>query len=409
MYVKGREYETNHDPRFLAERDIVVKNGGRVVFSSGDVIFSSTALIDSLKCSELFNDEKVRRFRQQCDLSSAALANLLQRCRGKKMVVVGDYVLDRYHFCDAVGVASESPMMTLRSLDCREYDGGAGIIAAHLCGLGAATTLITALADDAAATRLQGAGVQVCAISRIGPVTKSRFLVDESKLFKLDQGTVAPLDSATLDQIANLIIEHSTDADGVVFADFGYGLITAPLLARVLPIIRPRVPILTADVSGRQNTLPLFKRVDLLCPTEREVRQTLNNFSSGLNAVVYDLLRLTDAKAALITLGKQGVCIFDQQQQTAPEESWDRKLRAAYLPALGRRAVDPLGCGDALLAAASLSLAGGGSLAAAAYLGSLAAAIELQQLGNRPIDADQLLSALDAWADSPSQHIRLAS
>ena len=45
VYVKGREYEANHDPRFLAERDTVVGHGGRVVFSSGDVVFSSTALI----------------------------------------------------------------------------------------------------------------------------------------------------------------------------------------------------------------------------------------------------------------------------------------------------------------------------------------------------------------------------
>ena len=64
-----------------------------------------------------------------------------------------------------------------------------------------------------------------------------------------------------------------------------------PRLSTSAPL-RRAVPVLTADVSGRQSNLTRFQGVDLLCPTEREVRQTLNNFSSGLNAVVYDLLTL---------------------------------------------------------------------------------------------------------------------
>jgi rfaE bifunctional protein kinase chain/domain/rfaE bifunctional protein nucleotidyltransferase chain/domain len=414
IYVKGQEYEINHDPRFLAERDTVTRNGGRVVFSSGDVIYSSTALIDAMESAEVFNDEKVRRFRRQHDLDPASLANLVQRCRGKRMVVIGDYILDRYHFCDAVGVASEGPMMTLRSLRSEQYDGASGIIACHLAGMGADVTLITSLADDddsiQAAERLSKYGVTVRAIhQRPQLIAKNRYLVDQAKLLKVDDGTISPLDSRSLNEIAAIIDEASAGADGVIFADFGYGLITGPLLERVMPTIRQRVPVITADVSGRQSTLLRFKDVDLLCPTEREVRQTLNNFSSGLNAVVYELLGATGAKAAMITLGKQGLCLFDQQQQTAPNESWDRRLQAAYLPALSGNSVDPLGCGDALLATASIALAAGASLSAAAYLGSIAAALELQQLGNRPINADQILACIGAIDQTRAQPIRLAS
>src|ERR1700683_3774866 len=56
VYVKGKEYETNFDPRFVAERQAVERNGGRVVFSSGDVIYSSTALIDFLPGRDAFED-----------------------------------------------------------------------------------------------------------------------------------------------------------------------------------------------------------------------------------------------------------------------------------------------------------------------------------------------------------------
>src|SRR5687768_10889145 len=105
VYVKGREYESNNDPRFLAERDAVTRHGGRVVFSSGDVIYSSTALIHHMGGLDLFNEEKVRRYTRQYELGGPVLHRLVGSFRGRRVVVVGDYVLDRYHFCEATGVA----------------------------------------------------------------------------------------------------------------------------------------------------------------------------------------------------------------------------------------------------------------------------------------------------------------
>ena len=405
VYVKGREYETNHDPRFLAERDTVVRHGGRVVFSSGDVVFSSTALIAGLD-EGAFGDDRVRRFRQQHGLSSAALTNLLHRCRGRRVVVVGDYIQDRYVFCDAVGVASEGPMMTLRPLRSADYDGAAAVVALHLAGLGADATLVTSLADDAASSavvdRLTAAGVTVRAVrQRKQIVTKSRYLVDQQKLMKIDEGGVDPLDSRSAEQVADLIEAAAGGADAVVFADFGYGLLTGPLLDRVLPAVRAAVPIVTADVSGRQASLMRFAGVDLLCPTERELREATGDFSSGINAVAAQLLSATKASAAVVTLGKQGLCTFDQYRPTAVGESWDRGLRAAYLPSLAGRVADPLGCGDALLATATCALAAGGTPQAAAYLGSLAAAVAVGEVGNRPIAASQLIDRIAVARTEP--------
>jgi rfaE bifunctional protein kinase chain/domain/rfaE bifunctional protein nucleotidyltransferase chain/domain len=398
IYVKGREYETNQDPRFLAERDTVSAHGGRVVFGSGDIVYSSTALIGAMT-TDAMADEKVRRFCGDHGLSAAGLGRSLLGCRGKRMVVAGDYIQDRYEFCDADGVASEGPMMTLRPLGSQTYDGAAAVIALHLAGLGASVTLVTSLADDAASEaavdRLTAAGVDVRAVrNRKSVVTKTRYLVDQSKLFKVDDGAATPLDSRSQADVEGMIQAASAGADGVVLADFGCGLITGPLLDRVLPKLRKAVPFIAADVSGRQSTLLKFRDVDLLCPTEREVRQTLNNFSSGLNAVVYELLGKTGAAAAMVTLGKQGMCLFDQWMPTAAGEAWDRKLRAAHLPAMARNAVDPLGCGDALLATAGLILASGGSRQAAAYLGSLAAGWQAQQVGNPAISTDVLMALI---------------
>jgi rfaE bifunctional protein kinase chain/domain/rfaE bifunctional protein nucleotidyltransferase chain/domain len=400
LYVKGREYESNHDPRFLAERDAVTRHGGRVVFSSGEVVYSSTALIGQMRRADPFLQEKVRRFRQRHDLSTSTLARLAHRFAAMKVVVVGDYILDRYHICDAGGVAGEAPVMALRLLDQQDYDGGAAVIAAHLAALGAEPVLVTALADgdDASARvelRLRGRGIDVIASRhRRQVVTKSRFLVDETKMFKVDAGAVAPLDSLAESAVAEQILAAARGAAAVIFADFGYGLVTAGLLERVMPALRARVPILAADVSGRQANLLRFHDVDLLCPTEREVRETLQDFGSGLGAVVSGLLQRTQAKHAIVTMGKQGLVTF-RWPGGSPAAS-DYRLASDYLPALSpHRAVDPLGCGDALLAVATAALAAGGSIEAAAYLGSLAAAVEVRELGNVAVTIDELMSAIE--------------
>jgi rfaE bifunctional protein kinase chain/domain/rfaE bifunctional protein nucleotidyltransferase chain/domain len=394
IYVKGREYERSNDPRFHAERDTVARHGGRVVFSGADVVYSSTALIGTLEETDPFQNEKLARFRERHSLSGTNLRNVVRDFDGRRVIVVGDYVLDRYHFCDATGVAGEGPMLSLRALKSKDFDGGAGVVALHLAGLGAHPILLASLADDEASRlaemRLSAAGVDVrCGRERKDLVTKHRYLVEHNKLFKVDQGAPSPPDSIQIEALAGQIIDAAGEASAVIFADFGYGVITAGLLDRVLPALRSRIPVLAADVSGKQGNLLRFKDVDLLCPSEREAREAQHDFDSGLGAVVWNLLSTTGARQAIVTLGKQGLITFDRNQNDAGQ-----RLRSEYIPALSNRVVDPLGCGDALLATASLALAAGGSLQAAAFLGSIAAAVEVQQIGNAPISAQQILSQL---------------
>ncbi len=396
IFVKGREYQTSADPRFLAERDAVTAAGGRVEFSSADVVYSSTSIISSIARDD-FEAHKIGRFRQRHALADATLANLVARLRGLRIVVVGDHLLDRYHFCDATGIAGEAPMMSLRCMEQTDYDGGAAIIARHLAALGAAPTLLCHLPDgadaDATLARLACEGVGVDALRhRRGGVAKHRYLVDGQKMMKVDHGAPAALDSRDEATVADRLFEAADGADAVIFADFGYGMVTPGLLERVLPRLRASVPILAADVSGRQANLLQFKGFDLLCPTERELRDTLHDYHGGLNAVVWNLLHQTRSRQALITLGKRGLLTFDWPTDAAGADG--RRLRSDYLPAFESRAVDPLGCGDALLATATAVLAAGGSLAAAALLASHAAAFEARQLGNIPVPADALLDCI---------------
>ncbi len=399
VYVKGREYETSRDPRFLRERAAVERHGGRVIFSSGDIVFSSSELIASFGRDARLETERLRLVCRRHGISAESLSDILASFAGLRVGVVGDVIVDRYVFCDALDVASESPMMSLAQLGQQTFLGGAAIVARHVASLGGQALLLSAAGmgeDTTAACRLLAEeGVRFHAVpARPALVEKTRFLVEESKILKVERGEVVPLDSVAERTAASVLRDWSRHLDVLIFCDFGYGTVTASLLDDVLADMRRDVAVIAADVSGSRGSLLNFENVDLLCPTEREIRSNLHDFDEGLSSVAWQLMNRTSARHLVCTLGKGGLVAFNRASQDRASAEWSQRLQSEHLPSLVDRCVDRLGCGDALLAVSSLALGGGASLMEAAYLGNAAAAVETGQLGNHPLQRADLLGWL---------------
>jgi len=395
LYIKGREYQSSVSPDFLAEREIVERHGGRVLFSSGEVVFSSTQLVAQMDRQPDLEWHRLRLFCRRHGLDATTTEKLLAGMAGQRVVIVGDIVLDHYVLCDAVDVASESPMMSLAKLDEQRYLGGAAVVAHHVAALGGVPLLVSAIGKDEDSERVRQELVEedidsVLFDSRQGLVKKTRYLVETNKLFKVEQSSVEPLDSVSLRRASEAIVEHGTRADAVILCDFGCGMISPALIAAVLPELRRSEGVITGDVSGRRADLVAMGQVDLLCPTERELRASVHDFDSGLAQVAYNVMQKTQARHLCVTLGKNGLVMFDRQSQDMNSPEWSARLRSEHLPTLAHQTTDRLGCGDALLATITLGLAAGGSVTQAAYLASGAAAIELGRLGNVPVEHDAL-------------------
>ena len=401
VYVKGREYERADDPGFLAEKSVVEAYGGRIIFSSGEIVFSSSELIERMPRSPEAESHRLNLLCRRYEITGPSVDETLSRFRDLHVLVVGDTIIDRYVLCDALGVASESPMLSLVQRDERSYVGGAAIVARHVAALGGHAFLLSAGGADGltcmASEVLTTEDVEVHLIeSRPTLVEKTRYLADDNKLLKVDRAQSLPLDSVTEKRAALILEQQSKIADAVIFCDFGYGMITGSLLARVLPTLRQNVRILTADVSGGRGNLLNFRHVDLLCPTERECRAMLNDYDSGLSAVAWQLLEKTQARHLFVTLEKRGMVVFERRNQDRTSPEWSGRLKSEQLPSFADHAYDRLGCGDALLAASTLSLAAGVDLLPTSYLGNAAAALELSLFGNHPIEASRLRDWLTA-------------
>lgn len=396
VYVKGREYELNDDPRFRAERAAVERHGGRVVFSSGDVVFSSTALIRALERSADPYHGRLVQLLDKPELDGAKLSSLVSRFRGKKILIIGEALLDTYVLCDRPEVAAESPVMTLRPVERITYDGGAAIIARHAAAMGATPTLLTVLPDNehagAMRNRLLADGVEVHAVNTDHPLAeKQRFLVDNHKVMKLDLLEQIVLDATLQEELIAAAADRSRDTDAAIIADFGQGVFSPGVLSRLCATLRRRSRILTGDVSGKRAALRHMRRMDLLCPSETELRDAYRAFDESLPAAAWKLISETRARSAIVTMGHEGLVAFEPRSDAEGDpHGWRNRLRCEHVPALCGHAVDALGCGDALLAAATLALASDGSLIEAAFLGSVAAAAQAQRLGNTPVSATDL-------------------
>lgn len=410
VYVKGREYELNNDPRFKAEREAVERHAGRVVFSSGDVVFSSTALIASLGEAAGPTQVGLRSLLDRPGLDPAALTARIGAFRGKRIVVVGEAIQDTDVMCDRPEVMADGPTMTVRPVERRSFEGGAGALALHLARMGASPVLVTALGEgewaDETRSRLLAGGVEVRSIpGRFPPAERQRFLVGAQKVMEVDLIEPFILDARQQECLAGLAVDAACDAggvDGAIIRDAGLGMLSKGVLAQVVRGVGAGARVTAGDVEGGRASLGRMQGLDLLTPTEREARYHTRVHDESLPTVAWRLLERTSAKAAIITMGAEGLVAFERRTQKADAEGdWPSRVRSEHVPAIGEHALDALGCGGALVCAATLALACGSNLLEASFLGALAGAIECQRLGNVPVGAAELRHAVTHVHNSP--------
>lgn len=404
-YVKGHEYATSADPRFLAEREVVESYGGRVIFSSGQVVFSSSRLIGSFQPGSELDPVRLAAVCQRHDIHRDTLARIVRGIRGRKLIIIGDSVIERYVLCDAHQSTSESPMLSLRQLDQRDHLGGAALLALQAAALGAQPVLVTPMtggrAGEWALRHLNHAGVNVQPVSTRSPLpVHIRYLVDDHKLLRVERGERRPLDSIGERNCAQMIARLGGDADAAIVYDAGYGLMTPGLYQRLEAGLLDGVAILAGSANEPHGDLRSLRFFDLLCSSERRLRSSLSDADAGLSSLAYAMAGATQARQMIVTLGKRGLVVFDRCSHDRQSPQWSGRLRSEFLPSLADRIVDPFAAGEWILALVVLAQSAGANMMQAAYLGLAAAALRIARLGLYPVSQDALLAWIAQHAET---------
>jgi rfaE bifunctional protein kinase chain/domain len=393
IVVKGKE----HENAFNAELQAIEQVGGRLLFSSGESVFSSVDLLHKEFLQANFRSISLPgdyMARHGIDLSRMQF--LIKQFASIKVCVVGDLIIDEYITCQPLGMSQEDPTIVVTPIDSTRFIGGAGIVAAHAAGMGAQVQFVSVTGADAARdfvqSELAAAGVPV------------RLLVDESRPTTLKQRyrckgktllRVSHLhQSAISAQLQVRLVEQMEEAiqgtDLLVFSDFNYGCLPQPVVDKITAMAKARGVMLAADSqsSSQVGDISRFRGMDLLTPTEHEARLATRNREDGLVVLAEGLRQHSSAGNVLLKLGEEGLLIHAGD---GGSDDWltDR------VGALNVAPRDVAGAGDSLLIAGALTLASGGNIWEAACLGSLAAAVQVGRVGNTPLCTEELLRELN--------------
>lgn len=389
VVVKGKEHEGRHNP----ELEALASCGGKLVFCSDGAVFSSQDLIRAELLRELPKaTHPPRDYLQRHGIDWNGTLSRIDDLSSIRVCVIGDLIVDEYIDCEPLGMSQEDPTIVVTPVDTRRFLGGAGIVAAHAAGFGANVKYLGVIgSDDAgefARTQLESLGINAClALDETRPTTlKQRFRADGNTLLRVSHLHQGLIDRSTQEGLLEEFRLRAPESDLVIFSDFNYGSLPQPLVEELSRIGRERDLMMVADSqsSSQVGDVSRFTGMSLLTPTEYEARLSLRNHEDGLVVLAEKLRSKAQAENVILKLGAEGVLLHHGTDNNSVET--DR------IPALNLSPQDTSGAGDAMLVTSAMSLTAGHSLWESAYLGSIAAAIQVARTGNVPLTQTELRS-----------------
>lgn len=391
FFAKGYEYTTKGlPPKTQEELDTLNEYGGEIIFTPGDIVFSSSNIIES-DPPNLATDKLISLMEAE-GIEFDSLRDALLSFKDKKVHVIGDTIVDIYNYCSLIGSNAKTPTFSLKFDNASEYVGGAGIVAKHMKEAGADVQFSTVLGDDDykdfVLKDLEAFGVKCDAIiDTTRPTTqKTVFTASGYRMLKVDKLDNRGISAKILDKLKKCISE--SDADAIVFSDFRHGIYNLETIPELIDSI-PKGVLKVADsqVASRWGNILNFKNFDLITPNEKEARFSLGDQDSTVRPLALRLYNQAACKYLILKLGSRGSIIYRKA-------SYD--IRSHFtIDSFVEGLSDAVGAGDALLAYSTLGLIHKDCIATSSILGALASSLACEQEGNIPIQTDRILNKIN--------------
>ncbi len=315
---------------------------------------------------------------------------LLQAMAGKRLVLLGDLMLDEYVWGEVKRISPEAPIPVVEVRRRTLCPGGAGNVACNLLALGAKVEVVSVVGDDRPGEVLlqelaeKGAEVSAVIVEKGRPTTqKTRVMAHRQQIVRVDTEVAAEVKEATARSLAKALEKALVKADGALVADYDKGVLNADTVSGLAEMAKSGRPVC---VDPKPQNIALFSGVTLVCPNEEEALKASGE--RDYRAAGRQLVEQLKIAAALVTLGARGMCLF--RAGRAPVEIGT----FATEDAVG----DSTGCGDTVSAVIAAALAAGAEFEEAMALANCAAGITAGRVGVHAPTPDEILSALRSQA-----------
>ena len=321
-------------------------------------------------------------------ITPAQTRALLKKIAGRRILVIGDLMLDHYVWGDATRISPEAPVPVVDIQRDTHTAGGAGNVALNIASLGARCTVAGFIGKDEAGIQLaqilQRHKITTLATPRTGAtIVKTRVLVQHQQLCRLDReshpGSYG-IDPAKIDKLFSAAIKA---ADAIILSDYAKGLFSDALIARLTLLARAAGKFIALDPKPKR---PLaFAKLDLITPNKRESLQ-LAGIEPAPHApfpkeeVCAKLHQLYGTRNLVITLGEEGMLL----------SSGGKILK--IIPTAAREVFDVSGAGDTSLAGLVLALSAGADLETAAHFANAAAGVVVGKIGTATVTPAELIA-----------------
>lgn len=322
------------------------------------------------------------------------LAELLQRMQGRRIVIVGDVMLDRYLIGETERLSPEAPVPVVTIRESRAALGGAANVAANLATIGATPHLVGVVGDDEHATLIRAelaanriADRDLVTIPGRPTTTKTRVVARGQQVVRIDEEVETPLDGPGLERLISRVLEVLPGSDALVLEDYNKGVVVPPLISPAIAAARRSgIPVV---VDPKFRHFFEFAGATVFKPNRRELEAALGAavdldqqqaLSGSLDRLQVDNL--------LLTLGQDGMALVTKDQAVT------------HIPSLAREVYDVSGAGDTVTAWLAAGLAAGGTVREAAYLANYAAGVEVGKRGVATVSPAEVLAVHEELHDA---------
>lgn len=318
------------------------------------------------------------------------LKNIITRFKGKRVLVVGDILLDHYIFGRVDRISPEAPVPVVWACKENFVGGGAANVGLNMISLGAKVSLCGILGNDhfgkVLFSIIKKAGIDTNFIvkSKNRPTTlKTRIIAQHQQIVRVDWESMEYLGLEENKMILNKIRKNMDGFDAVIIEDYGKGVINPSLVGEIVDLCKKKGKIVTVD--PKEEHFDYYEGITALTPNLNEAQAAVNmkirskDERTLLGEIIMDKLK---PKALLITLGEDGMMLFEGG-------------RYHHIPTAALEVFDVSGAGDTVIAVFTLALTCRASFYEAAVIANFAAGIVVGKLGTAAVTKEEIFQRID--------------
>jgi rfaE bifunctional protein nucleotidyltransferase chain/domain len=387
VYVKGADYEERSGDitqGIYTEEKAVNEVGGRIHFTH-DITFSSTTILNS---HFGVYPEKARQFLANFKqkIRPDDMINHMKRFKDLRVLLVGDTIVDEYHYCQPLGKSPKETIVSTRYLSEEAFPGGILACANHMAAFCDNVDMITCLGEKDTKQELIEAQLNKKIKAKFFyrddacTVVKRRYVEPAflTKMFQISFLTDTDIPVPLRNDIVRHLREVLPNYDLVVVADYGHGFLTK----EIREVICERAPFLALNVQTNSanlgyNPVTKYPKASYICIDEPELRLAMQQKYTEIHDLIKEFSQRYAGATITITRGHNGSIT------ATPSEEDPTHYHFFESPSVSSKIVDRVGAGDAYLAVTAMLAATQCSPEVIGFVGNAAGAMAVEVVCNR--------------------------